>query len=157
MHHPRGGPLGWVKCPYGQPGDLLWVKETFWRSQLKPDEISWDGPGETYETRNCDSHGEPHNWRKVSSRYMPRWASRLTLRVMDVRVERLQAITPEDVIREGTPVGNFRQWSGIIGEGQIPNPSRRDFEVLWDSINAKRGYPWQSDPWVWVIAFEALK
>lgn len=84
--------------------------------------------------------------------YMPRWASRITLEIAGVRVERLQSISYEDCCREtGAPL----KW-----EGEGPEPYRRDmhgsFQILWDGINAKRGYSWDSNPWVWAIEFKRI-
>jgi hypothetical protein len=75
---------------------------------------------------------------------MPRWASRLTLEITRVRVERLQDITFADCIAEGIH---------LIGREHPPNIVRREFQLLWDSINAKRGLAWAANPWVWVIDF----
>lgn len=74
---------------------------------------------------------------------MPRWASRITLGVVDVRVERLQEITTEDALAEG--IAKHEQWT-----------PRVQFSELWDSINAKRGYGWDSNPWVWVVEFQRV-
>jgi hypothetical protein len=73
---------------------------------------------------------------------MPRYASRITLEVTDVRVERVQNITDEDALAEG-----------VDQDGYIP---RVQFKNLWDSINAKRGAGWDVNPWVWVIEFERI-
>jgi hypothetical protein len=82
---------------------------------------------------------------------MPRWASRLTLEITGVRVERLQDISPDDVSAEGVPpgCGPPRDGTRLTAAGR-----RMVFAELWDSINAKRGYDWDSNPWVWVIQFE---
>jgi uncharacterized protein YhfF len=76
---------------------------------------------------------------------MPRWASRITLEITGVRVERLQEITEENAMREGDPA------QGIIG---TENTHIDWFKVLWDSLNATRGYGWDTNPWVWVIEFK---
>ncbi len=81
---------------------------------------------------------------KVGDRLMPRWASRITLEVVSVRAERLREITTEDALAEG------------ITKNLSLTP-RVQFAELWDSINAKRGYGWDSNPWVWVIEFERIE
>ena len=134
--------------PYGVPGDRLWVKETF------AERVDIDGKDPAQRARakhylmfkaNGDDPRDPdnfHTWgRWRSPRYMPRWASRLTLDVVSVRVERLQAITEEDASREGVAAAL------LIGVTH-----RQAFADLWDSLNAKRA-PWASDPWVWRIEF----
>ena len=75
---------------------------------------------------------------------MPRWASRLLLEVKAVRVERLQEISEDDAFAEGISGGD---WLG--------NPVGT-YRELWDSINAKRGHSWESNPWVWVVEFERV-
>jgi len=93
-------------------------------------------------------------WR--SPRFMPKWASRITLEITEVRVERVQEISEGDARAEGVswPEGaqesNIRKW----GSEQT---ARMRFADLWDSINAKRGYSWESNPWVWVITFRRMQ
>lgn len=90
----------------------------------------------------------PCRWRP--SIFMPRWASRITLEITNIRAERLQEITEDDAKAEGPnqhhswPDNYYCTWIGA-------------FHALWDSINAKRGYPWESNPWVWVIEFRRIK
>jgi hypothetical protein len=139
------------RCPYGQVGDRLWVKETWATDPL------YDGfkPSELYPISNSidlklfyrtDVSGNGwFRWR--SPLFMPRWASRIILEITGVRVERLQEITAKDIKSEGifikeTKVGNWTFTSVIT-----------DFAILWDSLNAKRGYSWDFNPWVWVIEF----
>jgi hypothetical protein len=76
---------------------------------------------------------------------MPRWASRLTLEVTDVRVERLCEITPDDCRAEGQPIHN--------NDGGV----RYGFGQLWNSLNAKRGFGWDANPWVWVVSFRRVQ
>lgn len=101
MEHPKGGPLGWVRCPYGGVGDQLWVQETWayyggdeYLYQCDPDAV-------TYRATYADDvrvplaqrwHGKPPGGRWRPSIHMPQWASRITLDVVNVRVERLHAI-----------------------------------------------------------------
>ena len=161
-HGDDGSP--WQACPYGVPGDRLWVKETF------AERVDIDGKDPAQRARakhylmfkaNGDDPRDPdnfHTWgRWRSPRYMPRWASRLTLDVVSVRVERLHEITEEDASREGV-----EHMDGLLDEadlcrvakamGAMATDSRVWFACLWDSLNAKRA-PWASDPWVWRIEF----
>ena len=71
---------------------------------------------------------------------MPRWASRINLEITDIRVERVQDITEEDAKAEGV------DWYPAMRANRL-------FQSLWDSINAKRGYAWDVNPWVWVVEF----
>jgi hypothetical protein len=127
-------------CHYGQVGGRLWVRETFTtlRNPYKPEET----PSIHYK---ADFPKDTMVWKP--SIFMPRWASRITLEIMQVRVERLQEITVEDCMSEGgTRYGECEIWTkdAIIDR----------FSALWDSINAKRGFSWSSNPWVWVIEFK---
>ena len=136
-------------CPYGAPGDRLWVRECFHAYSLK--EVGSPlGQLTTNVVYRADPTSDEYwavKWRP--SIYMPRWASRITLEVTGVRVERVQDIGELDAEREGTP--NFNQSpSGV---------SVSDFIHLWDSINGKRNggvYSWDSNPWVWVVEFRGV-
>jgi hypothetical protein len=160
-----------VRCPYGVPGGLLWVRETWAidqcgrRVSLKPE--AWpDGfpvqrlryPA-TDEAPATTEKGEPYWWNSRPSIHMPRWASRLTLRVTDVRVERLQEITEEDAGAEGVVVHPNTTWRTFEeaerGEPMRPYAARDAFAGLWGSINGKRA-PWESNPWTWVVSFERV-
>ena len=130
-----------LTCPYGQPGDRLWVRET-WRSTRvdktpAPCIYRADG-GKT-------PYGKP--W--IPSIHMPRWASRITLEITGVWVERVQEISEENAKAEGvTP--------SIVGQDLDHLRYRAGFQSLWDSINAKRGYGWDANPWVWVLTFRRV-
>ena len=84
----------------------------------------------------------PTRWR--SPIHMPRWASRITLEITDVRVERLQDINFRDLQAEAV---------GIQGE---LTKAMEEYIQIWDSLNSKRGYPWSNNPWVWVIEFQRV-
>jgi hypothetical protein len=140
-----------LRCPYGAPGDRLWVRET-WAAQRALDKLppqmieagAWveyaAGPGGGILDRG--------KWRP--SIFMPRWASRILLEVTAVRVERLQDISETDAEAEGVDA---------VSMADVPRQAtmnrRADFKQLWDSINAKRA-PWASNPWVWVVEFKRL-
>ncbi len=173
-------------CPYGGPGDRLWVRETFgsrgyWeqleqtrtdnrgRSTLRfrwhyddfyPDydiehiTIVRDGDAHRavqYDYKPPRKYRVPGSipqdgWRSIPSIHMPRWASRITLEVLSVHVERVQEITETDTISEGVQDGGGHPdfWVGA-------------FRDLWDSINDKRGFGWEVNPWVWVVEFKEAK
>lgn len=167
---------GWAaECPYGQPGDRLWVREAF---QADPPidstwaSTAWHGCpehaqlSEIPERYRLPKHciyradwtgGELARWRP--SIHMPRWASRITLEITEVRVQRLQEISEADAIAEGC-----RPEPGVLGDDDImvyhashllkcAMPVAR-FVVLWESINGPGS--WDANPWVWAISFKRL-
>lgn len=136
-----------VRCPYGKPGDRLWVRET-WRYYGGSEyEYQRDQSNVIYRATPTFESSPRADWRP--SIFMPRWASRITLEVTDVRVQRLQEISSEDALDEGIFTGgtNSRMDDQDIEE---------EFASLWDSINAKRA-PWSSNPWVWAITFKRVQ
>jgi len=138
-----GQPL--LKCPYGKPGDELWVRET-WRTSrvnnlLKPSDLSQDDKIEYVESGSQCLGG-----RIRQSIFMMRWMSRIQLTIKGVRVERVQEISDGEALAEGV------KGAGGMGGGLITLRDR--FQELWNSINEKRGRGWDSNPWVWVVEFE---
>lgn len=184
-------------CPYGMPGDRLWIKETWrvaaWRCDEKkvacdykasPEEIRTPWiflQHETYcdvkkrqlDALHCrgikpDDNGvfrwdygkAPLPWRP--SIHMPYWASRITLEITGVRVERLQDISDNDALEEGISESIYYDAAehALIGGATLEGHSveRCAFAGLWDSINGKRpGCSWQDNPWVWVIEFKKVQ
>ena len=128
-------PDPWIHCPYGKPGDSLWVRET-WSELIHGEKAIYrSGYGK---------YAPLITWKP--SIFMPRWASRISLEITGVRVERLVDITDSDCYAEGiTSLQN-----DILGEPYY------SFKELWDRINAKRGYLFASNPWVWVIEFKRI-
>jgi hypothetical protein len=122
-----------VRCPYGFPGDILWVRETW----LQDGEIYLYKAnfGKGVLSDSWDGHWKP-------SIFMPRRASRILLKISSIRVQRLRDISHEDAVAEGF-------WNKTPGEAW----GRLGFSLLWDKLNAKRGYSWDSNPWVFVIDF----
>jgi hypothetical protein len=120
---------------------------------LKPSEIDPMAAGTVrYE---ADGH---RAGRYRSSRFMLKWASRITLEVVSVRVERLQEITAEDIIAEGVCV--VGRVDGFLAKfeptGDFKETQRATFAHLWDSLNANRGFSWKSNPWTWCISFKVV-
>jgi hypothetical protein len=136
-------------CKYGAPGDLLWVREAHALS-ANPDLKPWyrlDHP----EARSSGPRVDV-KWRP--SIHMPRWASRITLEVKRVRVERLQDITQKDAIAEGAPESHpdIDRISRRFGYQDF---SRSWFAQTWENINGPGA--WDANPYVWVIEFERVK
>jgi hypothetical protein len=139
-------PIGKL-CPYGGVGDRLKIKET-WATEnrynhLKPSEI----PQTAGIFYLADGDYDPFTMGKVrSALFMPFRFSRITSEIIGLRAERLQEITERDAIAEGCP---SREETGF-------DTARYRFHILWDSLNAKRGYGWEKNPWVWVILFKQV-
>lgn len=136
-----------AKCPYGQPGDILWVREAWCEAGVF---------GYAYRATEDLPAGVRTGWRPAI--HMPREAARLFLRVKNVRVERVQDITEEDAKAEGVEFWDaelYRKSDGCFYSASELSPVDR-FHALWDRLNAKRGYGWQANPWVWVIEFEVM-
>jgi hypothetical protein len=134
------------KCPYGQVGDRLWCKETYdllggyihdgSYQQIEPIyKASWPG---------IEHNGAVRKWK--SGRFMFKKYARLWLEITNIRVERLQEISEKDARAEG---------SGCSIAGILPATYTECFQSLWDSINGKT-YPWESNPFVWVIEFKKV-
>jgi hypothetical protein len=155
-----------ARSPY-QPGDILWVRETWYYEEHLHDLTAGepDLPGGRYSHRYIHRASQPdypvdigvgqHGWHP--SIFMPREAARIFLRVTDVRVERLQEMPYEDIEREGFYVD---QVTYTTGDDQMRRDYKRSlrtsFTRLWDSLNAKRGYGWDKNPFVWVIELERI-
>lgn len=182
-------------CPYGVPGDRLWVRETFWAkhdtdsdgyrtidcgpclhvgAELHPGiqyvatpenpECPtepgdwWEEPPDGWDGKS-DYVGQGHQawipWTEPFSKHpsihMPRWASRLTLEITEVRVERLQGISGDDILAEGVghPIGTELRY-GHVTEAW----NRARFRSLWESINGAGA--WDANPWVWVVGFRRV-
>lgn len=167
--HDRRKLVEWCKC--GSVGDRLWVRESFALVSMygvnydisdaasRPHKTTVlyradDGPRRYFssEVEPVVMTDDDLRWRP--SIHMPRWASRITLEITDVRVQRLWKISNSDARAEGIDLGDFRsQFEGIAGQEHIIA-----FSGLWDSINGNRpGAAWKDNPWVWAISFKVVK
>lgn len=162
-----------VKCkPKYNVGDILWVRETWCTdrtfSYLYRADAEIFPNGDAYIAIKHEVDGNPYvahinidsgAWKP--SIHMPREAARLFLRVIDVRVERVQEITEADAIAEGCAgvecdhLGCYACES-CMNTGWL-EPPQVGFSELWNNLNAKRGYGWDANPWVWVYSFELIE
>ncbi len=156
-------------CPYGKPGDRLWVKENWMPTcDYRIRSGNWKTGSFGLVEYPADSARE---WREITkpqynylliklhdkrkdgylktrvARFMPRFASRILLEVTDIRVERVQeiAVSPEDVLAEG-----------ITAVTEAAEHLAFEFKRLWDSLNDERGFGWDKNPWVWVVEFKRI-
>lgn len=186
-----------IRCPYGQPGDRLWVRETWKYWDWTEDGMPWikydaddstsffdstvteewaDRIGDIWSElsveKNYSIDGSARDRKFRPSIHMPRWASRITLEIVNVRVERLQKISEEDAIAEGArwkdfmKSGSGMQLPGWSMEDPFPNShaeclgtARMAFGNFINKLhggvnwNLKPSNLWDSNPWVWVVEF----
>jgi len=141
------------RCPYGQPGDRLWVREAWHTDErdleyarAKHEDAMSDSP--IYYRADPENDNAGCTWRP--SIHMPRWASRITLEITRVRVERLQEISEKDAIAEGADPYLHPVHPGREGLRHVDG-----FRSLWESINGPGS--WDANPWVWVIEFKRVE
>jgi len=163
-----------MRCRYGVPGDLLWVRETLW---VVGEGFDYAADGELAAEINDTNAGLWARYghedgpdihpTKIPSIFMPRWASRLTLRLTDVRVQRLTAISEDDAEAEGLLI--FNEDGNLYYSGTAPDQDNwfkqpelwfcddpyAAYLALWDSINGEGACA--KDPWVWALTFDVIK
>jgi hypothetical protein len=168
-----------IPCPYGAPGDRLWVREQ-WAIGLAAlptgaGFVPFTGPlGKPFKEADprptsprakliygasWDGNDRPPFRSPI---HMPRWASRLTLEITDVRVQRVQEMDWRDALAEGVDVELCKHYGAgahgctdCMGSGITEDPVPA-FAALWDLLNAKRGHGWDTNPWVWALTFRRL-
>ena len=150
-----------ITCPYGQVGDVLWVRESYIPNYF-----------DDY------SHGYKANWNSVAAElvpkpkwkpsiHMPKAACRIFLKITEIKVERLNKISEEDAKKEGVeiryvlekvgdekPIEMYKDYS-FNEDGYLVYYASFSFQTLWQSINGKDS--WEANPWVWVISFERIE
>ena len=155
-----GGHVTRVVSPFGKVGDRLWVREAFMLTV----------PNEKPMYRATWKNPDGIKWKP--SLHMPRWASRITLEITDIRVERVREITEEEAEAEGArkftnlppdpslyPYGNEPRWSMEEPKSlrECLGSARYAFANLWERMYAKKGLGWNANPWVWVIGFRRVE
>jgi hypothetical protein len=160
------------RCPYGQPGDRLSVKEHAWmfcekvpNGTTKTGRAKWRYvPLRAAPILYCADHSEKPTvgvvhpdtanswgWRKKLGRFLPGWASRITLEITKVRVEKLNDISEADAIAEGfEPEDAYDDGDhfGVVS-------AKESYRTLWESLNGPGS--WEANPWVWVVTFKKIE
>lgn len=154
-----------MRCPYGQPGDRLWVRETFLHVTKMENECfvvdddenyveeTWyraDRKAYSYHPDGSEESTEAIPWKP--SIHMPRTASRITLEVTEVRVERLQDISHIDAMAEGCSTGSWTIAEGPRPDAPFGSNAVKRYRLLWESINGPGS--WEANPSVWVVEFK---
>lgn len=169
---------GWIKCPYGKPGDRLWVREAHYLTDDGESEYAVyaaDEASAEKHLRECTDMAQRHpvgdGWLKRHTKlrpsiHMPRWASRILLEIVSIRVERLNDCTASDARAEGIfqehhvwrdcehPLADvaYRGWPGAPVRFSDSVDAYRD---LWEHINGEGS--WSANPWVWVVEFKRVQ
>lgn len=179
-------PNGIIRCPYGKPGDLLTVKENAWmwcakvvsstdKTRTGNPKVAWcecrnvmpvysqEKPSHIPDGKSERVGDVEYCWHRKPGRFLPAWASRITLELTAVRIERLQEISAEDAIAEGIEI---KKGSGMIaGEDCFMMTTNSGYmrgaagaimaySDLWNSINGPGS--WDANPWVWVLSFRKV-
>lgn len=158
-----------LACPYGKPGDILFVRESF--QPILADGVKFRdadyGNGNGYAIRYPATDGVIDFYDEVNDRitcsvkpsiHLPKWASRIWLEITDVRVERVSQISEEDAKAEGVEPNHY---ADLRPDGEMRTGEsiayRSSFHDLWEILNAKRGFSFNDGPWVWVISFRRIE
>ena len=154
-------PKGADKNPYGEVGDRIWVRESYRFPEIfneqapskvgdKSLEAGWKKPWSPVKFEADDVTENDCSWgswgRLRMSMHMPRWLSRLTLQITEVRAALLWSIAETDAKAEGV----------ALFDCNGTHPFTISFASRWDNINAARGFPWVDNPWVWIVGFRRM-
>jgi hypothetical protein len=164
-----------LTTPFGEPGDRLWVRETWAPMCRQADPICWciedqnEGEHHYVEYRVDTGNSRPGEWPEDyedddapkwrPSIHMPRWASRITLEITNVRVEKLQEITPEDAMAEGVEawMKSLETGGGYDPDAHLNGYFTTAFARMWSRVVPVDGESsWSANPWVWVIEFKRI-
>lgn len=162
-----------LKCPY-PVGRILWVREAWAVMRVDYTSLGWEGEGivelDSYKSKPADRPGECYypvyradgyepceseSWR--TPLFMPRWASRISLKVTAVKAERLQDITEEDAVAEGYEAHRAHRDYAMMHYHPYAATARDNFSYSWDTINKDKGWGWSENPYVWAVTFELCR
>lgn len=172
---PEGYGSWFIRCPYGEVGDLLYPRCYHYRADTHtPSDRIWcpgtrvltwrhDPPADSetppflaYQMDEEDvlyDEGErDEDWHGVAAHLMPKWASHVRFRITSVRVERVQEISSSDVVAEGVRLNRGAATVADLYHHDLRR--KRRYRQLWNKLNAKRGHPWKQNDWVWVVEYE---
>jgi hypothetical protein len=173
-HFQRGDVFMAIPCPYGKPGDVLWVRESFYEYgkwgnthdkktwlPLLNEPVRFVADDHLIQPVTGLEYSMGYQWRIKPSIHMPKAAARIWLQVEEIKVERLQDITEESAIKEGIidyQDGTYRNYFTQKGlreqDGVHCILAKGSFQSLWCSINGLES--WDANPWVWVVKFKVL-
>ena len=155
-------------CPYGKPGDRLWVRETWYCDHFEVQKGPYLQPADMHDLDQSSEDGElvyaadglaPYEQEQPTwkpSIHMPRWASRILLEITDVRVERLQDISGDQAQAEGVDAAMCQKYLETApSRFECKEAVIHGFAGLWQSINGEES--WRSNPWVWVVEFKRVQ
>ena len=142
-------------CPYGAPGDRLWVRETFGIDDEDGSVLYFADPGTAQDAEHARACDDRYPRRRPSI-HMPRWASRILLEIASVRVERLQDISEDDAQAEGIEYSErFEGYCIGLAEHFNSHDPRQSYFSLWEAINGAGSVA--ANPWVWVVEFKRVE
>ena len=153
------GDINDYRCPYGQKGDRLWVKESYIRGNVFT--LLKTSNFEKQSKEEVEEFGKNHGGWK-SPLFMKKKEAKLWLEITNIRVERLQDITEDDAIAEGIKLNksefnNSYQCKDYLDDENFYFDAKGSYQSLWDKLNAKRGYSWDNNPFVWVVEFRRVE
>ncbi len=146
----------YIACPYGKPGDILYVRETFFVDVVSSPGFPLGSVSDVYYRADCDEiKCRAYKWKP--SIHMPKKFSRIKLKIKEIRVERVQGISNNDILAEGISRNYYDCPHGTPGKHDYCVLYKGCFRKTWDSLNKKRGFGWDVNPYCWVIKFERIK
>lgn len=147
-----------TKCPYGQPGDLLWVRETLYQNgELGLEYVAnKEYIDEAIIPDDYGPYGGSYSFRNIPAIHMPKWAARIWLQITNIRVERLQDITEEDAQAEGMEKMDDSPFPYKLYSSNTAScaDAKTSFKFLWQNINGQES--WDANPFVWCVSFKVL-
>lgn len=141
------------RCPFGQVGDQLWVRESFGTSAKCPASLIYLNQAIEHIAYRADK--PEGNWCWKASIHMPYWASRIRLEILNIKAQQIQSISGPDICAEGIKFNRLSDGPPL--EGDIWQESKQAFESLWNATYKGEGQAWDANPWVWAVEFKVME